>query len=126
MKNNRRLEVLIVLISLGVVFLASLLGILLSGSKQVTTPEEQILKEVYNGQEEGGEEQDKTQQESSQEDSTLPENLLAPFVDMVSWVDTSSEYSINGVPNLQKLHEECGGEYYCLGFVRLSDTNPKQ
>ena len=121
MRMDKKRELLIVWISLGVIFLASLLYIFLSKPSQILTPEEQVLQEVSDTKEE---QKDYSQDQSVEEEGSFPDNLLAPYVDMVSWVDTGSEYSINGVPNLQKLHEECGGEYYCLGFIRLDDNAP--
>ena len=35
--------------------------------------------------------------------SGWPTRLSAPYIDMSSWVDTASAYSINGAPNLGKL-----------------------
>ena len=56
--------------------------------------------------------------------STLEGPLLAPFVDMASWVDGSSEYSLKGVPDLGKVYDEIGCEYYFLGFIRPDDSAP--
>lgn len=56
--------------------------------------------------------------------STLEGPLLAPFVDMASWVDTSSNYSLNGTPDLGKIYDEIGCEYYFLGFIRPDDATP--
>ena len=63
-------------------------------------------------------------EDSKFNESTLDGPLLAPFIDMASWVDGSSEYSLNGVPNLGKIYDEIGCEYYFLGFIRPDDTAP--
>ena len=54
----------------------------------------------------------------------FPEYLVAPFIDMVSWVPTSNEYSVNGVANLSRIASETGIKYYNLGFIRLDDSKP--
>lgn len=56
--------------------------------------------------------------------SSLDGPLLAPFIDMASWVDVSSKYSIKGVPNLGQIYDEIGCEYYFLGFIRPDDSTP--
>jgi len=50
--------------------------------------------------------------------------FIAPFVDMVSWVDVSSPYSKNGAINLKKLAEDSGNYTYSLGFIQLNQSNP--
>lgn len=50
--------------------------------------------------------------------------FIAPFVDMVSWIDTGSKYSINGAPNLAQFAKETGQLLYSLGFIQLNQSNP--
>ena len=54
--------------------------------------------------------------------SGWPIRLAAPYIDMSSWVDPASAYSINGAPDLGKLYDESGFAYFNLGFVQ-PDTN---
>ncbi|MBQ7453127.1 MAG: chitinase [Clostridia bacterium] len=61
---------------------------------------------------------------SPSEQAGWPTKLLAPFADMTSWVPTSSEYSDNGVPNLEKVSDETGLLYYHFGFIQPSTTKP--
>lgn len=56
--------------------------------------------------------------------SGLPNKLLAPFVDMSSWIDLSSSYSINGAPNLGKFASDTGILYYNLGFINPLTNKP--
>lgn len=58
------------------------------------------------------------------EESSFDGKLLAPFIDMASWVDSSSKYSLNGVPDLGEIYDEIGCEYFFLGFIRPDDTTP--
>ena len=58
------------------------------------------------------------------EESNNVERFLAPFVDMASWVTPSSEYSLNGVPNLGQVYDEIGCENFFLGFIRPDDNKP--
>lgn len=54
--------------------------------------------------------------------SGWPTRLAAPYIDMSSWVDTSSAYSLSGAPDLGRLHDETGFKYFNLGFIQ-PDTN---
>ena len=56
--------------------------------------------------------------------SGLPKRMVAPFVDMTSWVDPGSSYSINGAPNLAKFAEGTGIKNYCLGFINPIQSSP--
>ena len=47
--------------------------------------------------------------------SGWPTRLSAPYIDMSSWVDATSAYSINGAPDLGKLSDESGFMYFNLG-----------
>lgn len=56
--------------------------------------------------------------------SGWPIRLAAPYIDMSSWVETSSAYSLSGAPNLGKLHDETGFKYFNLGFIQPDTTTP--
>jgi len=53
-----------------------------------------------------------------------PKNIVAPFVDMASWITPGTEYSLNGVPNINKVEEQTGIKYYNLGFIQPDKTTP--
>lgn len=53
-----------------------------------------------------------------------PYHVVAPFVDLSSWVPLTSAYSQNGVPNLALVEEQTGLNYYNLGFINPDSTNP--
>ena len=63
-------------------------------------------------------------QNKTYEKSGLPKKMVAPFVDMTSWVNPSSEYSINGAPNLAKLASDTSVNNYCLGFINPVSNAP--
>ena len=56
--------------------------------------------------------------------SGWPIRLAAPYIDMSSWVDPTSAYSLNGAPNLGKLYDETGFKYFNLGFIQPDSTTP--
>ena len=56
--------------------------------------------------------------------SNWPTRLSAPYIDMSSWVDTTSAYSINGAPDLGKLSDESGFLYFNLGFIQPYTNSP--
>ena len=56
--------------------------------------------------------------------SGVPYKTVAPFVDMSSWIDPSSAYSVNGVPNLRKFATDTGVKIYNLGFINPLTSNP--
>ncbi len=117
---------LICYILAGVLFLTSVLIICLNPRKIEKTPEGQLsneknISEINNGN--SGEDFTQGEDATTQEENNFPINLLAPFVDMVSWVSDST-YGINGVPNLQQFYWDCGCKYYNLGFIRADDTKP--
>ncbi len=56
--------------------------------------------------------------------SGWPARLAAPYIDMSSWVETTSAYSLNGAPNLGKLCDETGFKYFNLGFIQPDTENP--
>jgi len=53
-----------------------------------------------------------------------PYHVVAPFVDLSSWVPLTSSYSQNGVPNLALVEEQTGLNYYNLGFINPDSTTP--
>lgn len=61
---------------------------------------------------------------SNQSKSGWPVRLSAPFIDLSSWVDPANAYSINGVPNLSKLHDDSGFAYFNLGFIQPDTVTP--
>lgn len=61
---------------------------------------------------------------SNKSKSGWPVRLAAPYIDMSSWVDTTSAYSINGAPDLGKLYDETGFKYFNLGFIQPDQTTP--
>lgn len=57
-------------------------------------------------------------------DANWPQTTFAPFADMTSWVDTNNSYSVNGTPNLVKVNQETGIQYFNLGFINPDQSNP--
>lgn len=106
-RQNKYFEQILVWSGLGLVFVASVVTIL-------------CTKTTVNQVEQEPTKYDVTQNA----DSPYPDKMLAPFVDMVSWVDTTNNYSINGVPDLGKIYDDIGLDYFNLGFVRVSDSKP--
>ena len=47
-----------------------------------------------------------------------PAQVFAPYVDMVAWVSPELDYSISGVPNLGRIVENSGVEFFKLGFIQ--------
>ncbi|MCR5553596.1 MAG: hypothetical protein K6F08_02520 [bacterium] len=62
--------------------------------------------------------------ETQTNDAGWPKQVFAPFADMTSWVDTSNAYSINGVADLGQVQNETEINYFNLGFINPSQTNP--
>lgn len=56
--------------------------------------------------------------------SGIPYKMVAPFVDMSSWITPSSSYSVNGVPNLGAFATDTGVKVYNLGFINPLTNNP--
>lgn len=56
--------------------------------------------------------------------SGWPTRLSAPYIDMSSWVDPASAYSLSGAPDLGKLSDESGFKYFNLGFIQPDQTKP--
>lgn len=112
---NRREIVLLIILS--IIYISSIIIIICTREKVAQTlPEEQLNQDVnildveipkdeMNGQEGN-------------------EKMLAPFIDMASWVDASNKYSLNGVPNLGLIYDEVGCEQFNLGFIRPDDNTP--
>lgn len=50
--------------------------------------------------------------------------IVAPFIDLSSWVDTNNTYSLNGVPNVAKVEEDTGITFYNLGFIQPDTDTP--
>ena len=65
-----------------------------------------------------------TDKDNVTEKSGWPVRLSAPYIDMSSWVDTSSAYSISGAPNLEKLSTETDFKYFNLGFIQPIQNSP--
>ena len=110
----------------GVFFLTSVLIICLDHKKIERTPESQLagdkeISEINNG--DIGGKVLPNEDDAEEVEYNFPTNLLAPFVDMVSWVNDTT-YGINGVPNLQQFYWDNGGKYYNLGFIRADDKQP--
>ncbi len=53
-----------------------------------------------------------------------PLHIVAPFIDLSSWVSPSSAYSLSGVPNVVLVEEQTGIKYYNLGFIQPDTTKP--
>lgn len=65
-----------------------------------------------------------TAPDQKSEKSAWPTRLSAPYIDMSSWIDTTSAYSINGAPDLGKLSDESGFLYFNLGFIQPYTNSP--
>lgn len=56
--------------------------------------------------------------------SGWPVRVSAPYIDMSGWVDPANAYSNGGAPNLLKLADDSGFEYFNLGFIQPDSTTP--
>lgn len=63
-------------------------------------------------------------QDKTFKNSGLPKRMVAPFVDMTSWVTPGTNYSINGAPNLAQFANDTGVKNYCLGFINPISSSP--
>ena len=54
----------------------------------------------------------------------FPSRLLSPFVDMTSWVPVTNNYSVNGVADIAKVSNETNINYFHLGFIQPDQTTP--
>lgn len=111
----------IISIILGGVFLISVLTIVLTPNASTPSVVENRFNNIVEQTQVSVEKDEVNQKYKS---STIEGPLLAPFIDMASWVDGSSEYSLKGVPDLGKVYDEIGCEYYFLGFIRPDDSAP--
>lgn len=118
--NREKLERVLCIVIASVLFVFSVLFIALTSSW--TNSPEQELKNKVTLNEVGK----KLEESVSEESANFPTSLLAPFVDMVQWVDTASAYSINGVPNLLQIYYDTGIKYYNLGFIRADSNKPTE
>lgn len=66
----------------------------------------------------------KTPKQDDKSKTGWPYHTVAPFIDMSSWVPLSSEYSLNGVPNVALIEEQTGINYYNLGFIQPDQEKP--
>ena len=114
----------IVLSVLAVIFVSSVIIISCTNGEKVKNVAEDQFITGNNETNTNVTNEDLSKQEQKYEASTFETSLLAPFVDMASWVDTTSKYSINGVPDLGVLYDEIGCEYFFLGFIRPDDNIP--
>lgn len=57
-------------------------------------------------------------------DSGWKTQIVAPFIDLSSWVDTNNTYSLSGVPNVAKVEEDTGITFYNLGFIQPDTDKP--
>ena len=141
---NRWIEQIVVWSVLGVLFLSSILIISLDAKRTANMPEQELINvsmnnktnsentntnqsQNNNGAFDNDSNEDNSEnlgQSSNEEQGYFPKQILAPFVDMVSWVDTASDYSIFGVPDLKKFYNDTGCKYYNLGFIRCDNNQP--
>lgn len=67
----------------------------------------------------------KTEPEKQSESQTgWPTKIAAPFIDMSSWVETASAYSLSGAPDLGKLYDDTKFKYFNLGFIQPDTETP--
>lgn len=118
-----KLNIIIVSI-LSVIFIGSIIIICLTPKNEsVVMPEKSLVgNNTTNNQ--NGDDGNNNVTNNELNESVVDGPLLAPFVDMASWVDTSNKYSINGTPDLGVIYDEIGCEYVFLGFIRPDDNKP--
>ncbi len=125
--RKERFVSLICYIVAGILFLTSVLIICLDSKKSIVTPEVQLSgeKEISDIADDRNNAMNNESNQGMEEvqENNFPSELLAPFVDMVAWVN-DAEYGINGAPNLQQLYWDCGCKYYNIGFIRADDNKP--
>ena len=112
---------IILIVCASLLFVASVISIVLSGSKQGFLPEEELINNLSKEQL-----QEQLKDQAEQDSEYFPSNLLAPFVDMVSWIDVNSSYSNNGAPNLEQIYKDTGCQYFNLGFIRADSSQPTE
>ena len=118
--EKQKLIDLIAYITAGVFFLISVIIVCVDAKKTASIPQNELKNEVSLE-----EVKDKNEENLDTLNQNFPASLLAPFVDMVAWVN-SSTYGINGVPNLGLITDETGCTYYNLGFIRADSTKPTE
>lgn len=118
--RREQLEKLLCIVVASVVFLFSVIFIAATNKWQ-NPPEKELLNKTTTS-----EVNKKLEESVTKESKNFPTSLLAPFVDMVQWVDTSSDYSINGVPNLLQIYYDTGIKYFNLGFIRADQNKPTE
>lgn len=114
---------IITLIILGSVLVLSTIIIAVMGAPKKVLPENEF-KNIAPVVDTGTDNNGNGAKQGDEETNVLDGPILAPFIDMVSWVDPSNEYSINGVPNLEYIHSQIGANVYNLGFIRIDDKEP--
>ena len=118
--ERQKLINLISYILAGVLFLISIIIICVDAKKTASMPENELKNDTSI-------EEVKQKNEENMEtiDEYFPSSLLAPFVDMVAWVN-NSKYSNNGAPDLGRISDETGCKYFNLGFIRADSTKPTE
>lgn len=118
--ERQKLINLISYILAGVLFLISIIIICVDAKKTASMPENELKNDTSI-------EEIKQKNEENMEtiDEYFPSSLLAPFVDMVAWVN-NSKYSNNGAPDLGRISDETGCKYFNLGFIRADSTKPTE
>lgn len=118
--ERQKLINLISYILAGVLFLISIIIICVDAKKTASMPENELKNDTSI-------EEVKQKNEENMEtiDEYFPSSLLAPFVDMVAWVN-NSKYSNNGAPDLGRIFDETGCKYFNLGFIRADSTKPTE
>lgn len=107
---------------LSIIFISSIIIISVTGAKKSSVlPEGELKQETTINPEENS---NTNSESNSNEDNNFSIPLLAPFIDMVSWVDPTSKYSLNGAPDLGVIYDEIGANVYNLGFIRADDNEP--
>ena len=124
MRTNRLSKLSTIILSiLTIIFISSIIIIICTPKTNTVYVPESVLEN--NTLTEGGETASPETPSTTITDTTPQEaRFLAPFIDMASWVDPSSKYSLNGTPDLGVIYDEIGIENYFLGFIRPDDTNP--
>ena len=118
--ERQKLINLISYILAGVLFLISIIIICVDAKKTASMPENELKNDTSIE-----EVKQKNEENMKTIDEYFPSSLLAPFVDMVAWVN-NSKYSNNGAPDLGRISDETGCKYFNLGFIRADSTKPTE
>ncbi len=122
--SKQKLTKIIAYIVAGVLFLTSVIIICADSKKTAGMPQNELKNNTsYTEIKEKIENTSPQNTQTQEQTSVFAPPLLAPFVDMVAWVNNTT-YGINGVPNLEQFYYDCGCKYYNLGFIRADDTQP--